>query len=587
VNDDALSLDEISRRTWDVIVVGTGMAGATLGHALARGGKQVLFCEKGKALLHPESGLRGDFAEAFFERPAVPGKVHREILLQAGRYADEVTDQSGPAARHDIPFIGCGTGGSSALYGCALERFFPADFSPRQHHTQAGDTTLPETWPVSYEEMAPYYERAERLYRVRGSADPCRPDNPAEHLPPPPPLGTATQALNDRLVGNGLHPYRLPQACEFVPGCRGCQGFLCPRNCKNDSTRICLIPALQQYGACLLDECDVLGLEAGPDTVTGVRCQIRGREVILRSTIVVLAAGALETPRILLNSASRDWPAGLANESGLVGRNLMRHYVDLYALSASNGEDLPGNLKELAFNDYYLAGDQKLGTVQSFGALPPPAVIVEGIEKDLRHGPWRWLVPLFKPGKPVLQRVLGRIFARRILFASIMEDLPYTDNRVMLAGEATASAGSRLRLHYRIGPRDQARIALFRKQLRKAFRPNRFILIKQAENNERIAHACGTCRFGRDPRESVLNATNRAHELDNLYVVDASFFPSSAGTNPALTLAANALRVADQLLGISGGQPATAADRGQQDRDTPMTTPAAQITRNVHKGMPA
>jgi choline dehydrogenase-like flavoprotein len=271
--------------------------------------------------------------------------------------------------------------------------------------------------------------------------------------------------------------------------------------------------------------------------------------VILRGDIIVLAAGALETPRILLNSASSDWPAGLANESGLVGRNLMRHYVDLYALSPTKRQDLPGNLKELAFNDFYLTDGQKFGTVQSFGALPPPAVIVEGVEKDLRHGPWGWLVPLFKLGKPFLRLVLGRTFARRILFASIMEDLPYTDNRVILADETTPSAGSRLRLHYRIDPREQARIELFRQRLRKAFRPYHFILIKQAENNERIAHACGTCRFGRNPQESVLNASNRAHGLHNLYVVDASFFPSSGGTNPALTLAANALRVADQLLG--------------------------------------
>ena len=545
----ALSLDEVTRQTWDVIVVGTGMSGSTLGYALARAGKRVLFCEMGKSQLAPEMGLRGNFAESFFDRPATPSTRHRETLLQAGRYAEEFTDISGPKVRHEIPFIGCGTGGSSALYGCAMERFFPADFTPRKNHPHAEESTLPETWPVRYEEMAPYYEKAEQLYRVRGGIDPCRPDVQTGHLLTPPPLCAATKEMNNLFTSNGLHPYRLPQACEFVSGCRGCQGFLCPNNCKNDSTRICLLPALKEHGACLLDECEVLRLEAEPDTVTGVVCNLHDQQVTLRGAIVVLAAGALETPRILLNSASKDWPDGLANESGLVGRNLMRHYMDLYALLPRIHEGHPGNLKELAFNDFYLDNGLKLGTVQSFGALPSPEIIVEGMENDLHNGPLSWLVPLFKIGKPLLRLVLGRVFARRILFASIMEDLPYLENRVMVPDATKSQQGSRLLIKYRITPREQARIQLFRDRSREVFKPNRFILIKQAENNERIAHACGTCRFGRDPGDSVLNASNRAHGLDNLYVVDASFFPSSAGTNPALTLAANALRVADQLLG--------------------------------------
>jgi choline dehydrogenase-like flavoprotein len=130
-----------------------------------------------------------------------------------------------------------------------------------------------------------------------------------------------------------------------------------------------------------------------------------------------------------------------------------------------------------------------------------------------------------------------------------MEDLPYLDNRVMVPAAAKSPQESRIQIQYRIGPGEQARIQSFRNSLRKAFGSHRFILIKQAEHNERIAHACGTCRFGLTPRDSVLNTFNRAHSVDNLYVVDASFFPSSAGTNPALTIAANALRVADHMLG--------------------------------------
>jgi len=543
----SLDLKEASRRHWDVIIIGTGMAGSTMGLALAKAGKQVLFCEKGKSLLHPETGMRGDFAETFFEHPASPNTQHQEILLQAGRYTEEIEDASYLPSRHSIPFIGCGTGGSSALYGAAMERFFPADFAPRKNHPNAQESTLPEQWPVSYKQMQPYYERAERLFRVRGSSDTCHPDLQASHFLSPPPLSATTQELNDLFTDNGLHPYRLPQACEFVPGCRGCQGFLCPNNCKNDSTRICLVPALEKYNACLLGECEVVKLESNHDSVTGVMCNQYGQEITLHGTTIVLAAGALETPRLLLNSNTKQWPDGLANDSGLVGRNLMRHYVDLYALLPRSRKDHPGNLKELAFNDFYQFNGQKFGTVQSFGALPPSAVIIDGMEKTLQDEGQRWLVPFLKIGKPLIRRSLERMFSRRVLFASIMEDVPYLDNRVMLSNESNSKTHSRLSIQYKIRPHEQNRIQLFRSQLAKAFSPNRFMLIKQAENNERIAHACGTCRFGLDPQESVLDINNRAHRLDNLYIVDSSFFPSSAGTNPSLTLAANALRVAEQI----------------------------------------
>jgi len=544
----SLDASEASQRHWDVIIIGTGMAGSTIGFALAKAGKQVLFCEKGKSLLHPETGLRGNFAETFFERPTIPKTQHREVLLQAGRYADEIEDVSCAQSRHTIPFIGSGTGGSSALYGAAMERFFPSDFTPKKNHPEAQESTLPEQWPISYTDMQPYYERAEQLFRVRGSTDACHPDLQASHFLTPPPLGTTTQELNDLFTDNGLHPYRLPQACEFVPGCRGCQGFLCPNNCKNDSVRICLLPALEKHNACLLDECEVVRLESDQDSITGVICHQHNQEIALRGTTIVLAAGALETPRLLLNSNTKQWPDGLANDSGLVGRNLMRHYVDLYALLPRSRKGHPGNLKELAFNDFYQINGEKFGTVQSFGALPPSAVIVDGMEKDLQDKGRGWLIPFLKIGKPLIRPTLEHIFNRRVLFASIMEDVPYLDNRVMLSTGNNSKIHNRLSIQYKIRPHEKNRIQMFRNQLAEAFSPNRFMLIKQAENNERIAHACGTCRFGLAPEDSVLDMNNRAHGLDNLYIVDSSFFPSSAGTNPSLTLAANALRVAEQIL---------------------------------------
>jgi choline dehydrogenase-like flavoprotein len=359
----------------------------------------------------------------------------------------------------------------------------------------------------------------------------------------PPPITGAGRELFKHFRSRGLHPYRLPQACEFVDGCEGCQGFLCPRECKNDSARICLGPAVESHGALLVDECEVVRLIASRDAVTGVECVIGGCRATLTSEIVVLAAGALETPRLLLSSSSDRWPGGLANGSRRVGRCLMRHFVDLYAIETEEREDLPGNRKELAFNDFYAAGDDKLGTVQSFGSLPPLGVVLAEMRRDLRESGWRWLAPAFAAVRPMITRVLDGL-RRRVVLATVMEDLPFEHNAVVPA-EGTV----RVAITYRVHERERRRIELFRRRVADALAPMKYRMMRQAENNERIAHACGTCRFGDDPGASVLNRWNRAHELRNLYVVDSSFFPSSGGTNPALTIAANSLRVADHLLG--------------------------------------
>ncbi len=535
--------DAARDRHWDLIVIGTGMAGATFGHALAKGGLRVLFCEMGRSLFDTPERFLGVHAETLFDRPEVPQPKHRDLLLATGRYFGEVLDVSRRRPTRHVPFIGAGTGGSSALYGGALERFFPEDFEPMAQHPGAADSTLPERWPISYGELEPFYAEAERLYRVRGTRDPLRTAGSSGTLMEPPPLSAAGGELFEFFAARGLHPYRLPQACEFVDGCDGCQGFLCPKECKNDSARICLGPALSEHGAALLDECEVVRLEAPGDAVTGVVCRRAGREITLRGELVVLAAGALETPRLLLGSASERWPDGLANGSGLIGRNLMRHYVDLYAVRTVEREDLPGNHKELAFNDLYAGGGDKLGTVQSFGALPPREVVLTELRARLEDMGLRWLAPLFPLALPVLVPYLASL-RRRVVLATVMEDLPFADNRVIPA----ADGQGRVAIRYSVREPERRRIAAFRARVRELLRPYRFDLIKQAESNERLAHACGTCRFGDDPETSALDRWNRAHELRNLYVLDASFFPSSGGTNPALTIAANALRVADHLL---------------------------------------
>ncbi len=531
---------------YDVLVIGTGMGGATLGYALARAGKKVLFCERGRTSWSSEA-LRGSFAEACVSASEDSHVHEKEILARAGRWSDEIEESSSGKRRRFIPFLGSGTGGSSALYGMVLERFFPQDFTPGRNFPESGDSSLPESWPIRYEDLAPYYEAAERLYRVRGGGDPCRSIESGTALLPPQPLNETSRELFDFFAAKGLHPYQPPSACEDVPDCRGCQGFLCEKSCKNDSVRMCLEPALDKYGARLLEQCEVLRLEADGDRVTGVVCRWRGQEVTLRADIVVLAAGALESPRILLESVSPAWPAGLANDSGLVGRNLMRHYTDLYAVFPKRQRRPDSSRKQVAWNDLYLSGTEKLGTFQSFGSLPPTASLIADIEKDLQDAGARVRLALFRLARPLVRAFLQWLSVRCVILASLMEDLPYPGNRVALL-EPGQPDGPRLSIEYRISDHDRRRIRIFRSRLREILKPYRFFRFPQAENNKRLAHVCGTCRFGEDPRSSVLTPDNRAHGSNNLYIVDSSFFPSSGGTNPALTIAANALRVADRLL---------------------------------------
>lgn len=530
------SIEEIQQQHWDYLVVGTGVGGATLGHALAKAGKRVLFLEKGRApFLHADS-LRGVYPEMHFSCVEAPTTaLHAPLLAQAGRCYDELRDDQ----RSFIPFIGCGGGGSSALYGMAMERFFPADFEPGQHFPDNSGSSLPDSWPICYADLAPYYQRVEDLYRVRGQQDPLRPKAP--DLLPPPSLGSRNAELYSHFQIQGLHPYQLPQACEFVPGCESCQGYLCANRCKNDAGRICLEPAVRDLGATVLDECEVIQLEASLDRVTAVVCRCQGRTVTLQADQIMLAAGALMTPLLLLRSTSAHWPQGLANASGLVGRNLMRHCVDLYLVfTHARGEN---RFKELGLSDFYQFQGGKLGTVQSFGLLPPAPVLAAAIAKNVcETAPW--LAPLFRLAQPLLRFLLTRLFQRGVLIAAIMEDLPYADNRVV--------PGPPIRIDYRIHPHDQIRLKAFRAHVAKALKPYRFLALPQAKKNSMLAHVCGTCRFGEDPKISVLDRFNRAHGIGNLYVVDSAFFPSSGGTNPALTIAANALRVAEHLLTQDG-----------------------------------
>lgn len=349
-----------------------------------------------------------------------------------------------------------------------LERFFAADFAPRALYPDAPRADLPDTWPFGYADLAPHYDAAERLYGVHGGRDPARQETLSD-LPSRATLPPNQQRLFDHFQAQGLHPYQLPVASAALPDCQHCQGYLCSRDCKHDSAHVCVKPAIRDFGAVLLDECEVTGLRANGKRVTEVVCQHQGQALELRAGTVILATGA----------------------------------------------------------------------------LPPAAMLVESLQDDLRQSALPWLGTLITPANPIIRTVLDRL-ARRVILATVLEDLPYRDNRVMANAHGVA-------LSYRLSLHETRRIRAMRQAMKQSLKGLSPLLIKQAENNQRLAHVCGTCRAGVNPADSVVDAQCRAHDLDNLYIADASFFPSSGGTNPALTIAANALRVAERICSSPGG----------------------------------
>ncbi|CPR08100.1 glucose-methanol-choline oxidoreductase [Mycobacterium bohemicum DSM 44277] len=437
-----------------------------------------------------------------------------------------------------MPFIGAGTGGSSALYGMVCERFFAQDFTPRQNFRDPGDSTVPEAWPITYDQLSPWYAQAEKQLGVRGAPDPLRPESAAVGLPPAPPFSADNQPLVNYLTGRGLHPYHLPMACDYTDDCATCQTYLCARSCKNDAARNGVLPAVTEHGAHLLPECRVVRLEADRTKVTQVIAQHHGDMLALKAKVVVLAAGALATPVLLLNSRSGDWPRGLANGSDYVGRNLMRHLLDPIEVWPHPNHRTDAANKEIGLNDFYFIEGQKHGTLQSFGAIPPMQWLTNRPD---------WRGRALRAMSPAVRQIYTRFFTGGLVLAAMTEDLPYLDNRVLPYDRPSLDGRQRLRMQYRLHPSEIQRRAAFLRQLKDVLKPFRHMPVGSGEANANLGHACGTCRFGADPKTSVLDPHNRAHEVDNLYVVDTSFFPSSAGLNPSLTVAANALRVADHL----------------------------------------
>jgi choline dehydrogenase-like flavoprotein len=525
----------IESEYWDVIVIGTGMGGATIGYYLAKYGKKVLFLEKG--ISH----------EPILKENANLSDLESDVKRRAaGYWPDKITHKKDNHLLEFYAALGSGSGGSSKLYASQLERFFVEDFSPRQQFPSEIDSTLPDQWPISYKDFVPYYRIAERLFRVRGTNDPLNTD-PLAAYGKEPLISDNDLEVYNMLGKNGMHPYRAHVACDFIDGCKECVGRACPFSCKNEADKNCLTPAVKDHGATLINNCEVTYLDADQEKITGVRCSIDNEEYIFKGATVVLSGGALNSPLLLLRSKSKQWPDGLANSSGLVGRNLMWHASHFFALKSFKFKNSIGANKTLALNDFYIHNGKKMGTIQSIGVPITSDYIQSYIERGKNNLPKFLRLLIFKPVVK-MAAILGEFFFKNsVLLCTIVEDLPYFRNRVCL-DEANPN---KIIFEYRFTEDLKNRSNGLIKNITEILK-SKYLVIRLSRRSENLnfGHPCGTLRFGLDPLTSVLNQDNRSHDISNLYVCDASFFPSSGGTNPSLTIAANSIRVAEKILQI-------------------------------------
>ena len=507
---------------WDVIVIGTGIGGGVIGRRLAERGLSVLFVEKGP-LGHRTEGqvLRDDLPDYVARQSRGFWPTPVEARIDGGRPQQFF----GP--------LGSGVGGSSVFYAAAAER-------PERHDLEPTNAVSHPTggWPVGYDAFRPYFEQAEDILSVRGENDPLS-DVPATLLPAPP-LTEAEAALFQDLRTVGLNPYRAHEALRRLPGCTDCLGRKCPRPCKMDGRSAGVEPALETGKATLLASATVEELIEAGGRITQIRVRCDGRELMLKADIVVLAAGALHSPGLLLRSRGTH-AAGCANSSGWVGRGLMFHLSEMVALWPRRGRPPVGATRVLSFRDFYLHDAQRLGLVQSMGIAADAGQIAGHLKGILSRSRLR-RIPGASRALTLAAKVGADVFGSATVLVGLLEDLSYAENCVRPHPDDPEIPV----IDYHISDELKARRALFRSLIRQKLQGHRMMFLSYGPSLN-FGHPSGTLRFGSDPATSVLDPDCKAHDLENLYVADASFMPSSMGVNPSLTIAANALRVGDVI----------------------------------------
>jgi choline dehydrogenase-like flavoprotein len=509
---------------YDVIVIGSGAGGGTLVHRLAPSGKRILLLERGDWL------------------PRGPGNWSAHDVFVDNRYVSPDTwyDADDKPFQPQVHYF---VGGATKLYGAALYRLRAEDFGELMH----ADGPSP-AWPVGYDEFEPYYTQAEALYQVHGARgeDPTEPPASAPYPFPPVSHEPRIQQLADDLAAAGHHPFHAPCGVMLDEAdmpysrcvrCGDCDGFPCAVHAKSDAEVLAVRPALEHPNVTLLTNAEAVRLQtdATGRSVTGVVVRRGEDEETYAADIVVVSCGAANSARLLLASASDKHPSGLANGSDQVGRNYMFHNSQA-VLALSKDENPTVFQKTLGINDFYFGdgnGGHPLGNIQMVGKSQPD---------------------MFRGEKPLQTRLapqwtLEKVARHAVDFWLSTEDLPSPENRVTLTGDG------RIRISYtpsnEIPKRDlyhRLQRMLAQLGMHEHHLVPRHAYLKNEIPVAGCAHQAGTCRFGDDPATSVLDTDCRAHEVDNLYVVDTSFFPSIGAVNPALTAMANGLRVGDHLL---------------------------------------
>jgi choline dehydrogenase-like flavoprotein len=508
---------------YDVIIIGSGAGGGTLAYDLAGSGKNILLLE------------RGDFLPRELENwDAKPVFVEGKYISK-----DAWFDRDGKQFQPQVHYF---VGGATKLYGAALYRLRPQDFGEIKH-----TDGISPAWPLSYSDFEPWYSAAERLYQVHGNAGEDPTEGPRSEPYPWPAVShePRLEQISDALAKGGYHPFHAPCGIMLNEAdrprstcirCATCDGYPCLVHAKADADVIAVRPLLGRPNVTLLTGAEVTKLETDDSgrTVTGVVVSRDGNREVYRGDIVAVSAGAANSAKILLNSASDKHPNGLANGSDQVGRNYMFHNCKAVAALSKERNDTVFQ-KTLGINDFYSATkdyEYPMGNIQMVGKSNAEAM--RGEQPQLT-----WFAPEWS---------LDDTAKHSVDFWLTTEDLPVPENRV------TTDSGGNVHLTVTMTNNEEADrlYAELKEILNHAGMAAHHVFRKNFYMNMAIplagcAHQAGTCRFGTDPATSVLDTDCKAHELDNLYVVDTSFFPSIGAVNPALTAIANALRVGDHL----------------------------------------
>lgn len=497
----------IDDQIYDLIIVGTGAGGGTLAAKLAPTGKKILILE------------RGDFMPLEEQNRSNVDIFKRERYHAPEQWYDIAGEPFSPQMNYAI-------GGNTKIYGAVLTRFREQDFETVNH--QSG---ISPEWGVKYADFEPYYTEAEQLYQVHGqiSADPTEPphsrDYPFSAVSHDPQIATLVEGLTQQ----GLHPAPLPLGLTRQTD-----------DPTNDSEVSGIVPALKHPNVNLKTGAKVVCLHTNPSgrVVKGVEAHIAGQSYLFLADLVVLSCGAINSAALMLRSISDHHPNGLANRSGLVGRNLMKSLMTV-VVQLSTKPNSGAFPKTVCINDFYW-GDRDfpypMGHIQNAGGLLTDIIFAEA-------PPMFSILAKFMPGFGLKQ-----LATHSIGWWAQTEDLPDPDHRVRVEGEKLYIdyTPNNLEAHDRLIYRWTDMLKTVEKELdgfqRGVMHPRGEIPIQV------MANQCGTCRFGEDPATSVLDLNCRTHDIDNLYVVDSSFFPSNASVSPALTIIANALRVGDHLI---------------------------------------